>query len=397
MAQIRSWLSIMALEFGWKEPRRTRAALTTASHTPPSALPSPRPGAMSQTPSVKRSCRREPTPAPGPGPLAGAAPAPDPARPPVRVPGFKKFPPPTLPPPPLLDLLERHPDLFAMELLARLPPAARTSFARAGRVCRDAVFPRFIFPNGLSRARNPGRGAVRVFKLRKFLVSGERLAWAKANGFLWDTQTTALAARGGHLEALQWARAHDCPWTAKTCADAAYSGHLKVLKWAREHHCPWDKLTCASAASRGHLKVLKWARRHGCPWKEEEEEEEEQEEDDEDDDCCALAAQGGHLEVLKWLREHHCPWNARTCAGAAVNGDLKMVKWARENGCPWDEDTCNDAASGGHLKVLRYAHRNNCPPVGCSDMRKCRSRRAPGDVAVAAKAQLPVGRGYVHA
>ena len=325
------------LEFCWKEPRRPRTALITARQTPTSAPP----GAMSHTSSSKRVCRREPAPAPLAG--AGPAPAPAPVRPPVRAPVFKKFPPPTLPPPPtpLLDLLEWFPDLFASELLARLPPAARASLARAGRVWRDAVFPKDIFPNGLSRAKKPGRSAVRVFKLRRFLGSFERLAWAKANGCPWDTRTTALAA-------------------------GAWGGNLEVLKWARDHHCPWDKMTCANAASFGHLEVLKWAQEHGCPWDGEDDDEEEQEDaeegyDEDTNNCCALAARGGHLEVLKWLREHHCPWDEITCSEAADKGELKTLKWARENGCLWDETTCTNAASNGHLKVLRYAHRNNCP------------------------------------
>ena len=63
------------------------------------------------------------------------------------------------------------------------------------------------------------------------------LAWAKASGCPWVEQTcpSALAARGGRLEALGWARDYDCPWGQGTCADAASGGHLEVLRWAREH------------------------------------------------------------------------------------------------------------------------------------------------------------------
>ena len=409
-AQIRSWLSRsrVLLERATTPPHCAHNRTPNAPLCPPVAPP----GAMSQTPSGKRICRREPAPAP----LAGAAPAP--ARPPARVPVFKKFPPPTLPPPPLLDLLERFPDLFALELLAWLPPAARASLARAGRVWRDAVFPRDIFPKGLSRARKSGRGAVRIFKLRKFLVSSERLAWANANGCPWGTRTTSLAARGGHLEVLKWLRELDCPWVESTCAAAAEGGHLEVLEWAREHgcpwmddledghldccalaaqggymevlkwlrehHCPWDELTCAWAAYGGQLEVLKWAREHGCPWQ-------ENINDDPDLDCCALAAEGGHLEVLKWLREHHCPCDADTCASAALGGHLEVLKWLRAQACPWDERTCALAAYGGHLEVLKWAREQGCP-WDAETRQRAEQARIPGAVAVGGGARCSLRR-----
>jgi len=41
--------------------------------------------------------------------------------------------------PPLLDLLERFPDLFAQKLLVHLDPIDRTFLAQAGSACRAAV------------------------------------------------------------------------------------------------------------------------------------------------------------------------------------------------------------------------------------------------------------------
>jgi hypothetical protein len=88
--------------------------------------------------------------------------------------------------PPLLDLLQRFPDLFLKEVLERLNPTARISLARTGSAFLDVVFPRAIFPFGLpTRAETTG-DAVRVFKLVDFLGSAERLAWAKAHGCPWD-------------------------------------------------------------------------------------------------------------------------------------------------------------------------------------------------------------------
>ena len=155
--------------------------------------------------------------------------------------------------------------------------------SRVGGACRAAVV-----DSGLPRA---GTSEWVPLKLKRFVGSAKRLAWAKAN---------------------------DCPWVARTCALTAAGGHVEVLKWAREHDCEWDKKTCAKAAAGGHLEVLKWAREHGCPWQEDEYENEQENNEDTSNicaaNCCALAARGGHLEVLKWAREHGCNWDEYTCA-----------------------------------------------------------------------------------
>ena len=125
-------------------------------------------------------------------------------------------------------------------------------------------------------------GAVPL-KLKDFVASVGRLAWANANGYAgWKTTTCARVAAGGHLDVLQWARGQGYPWDFLTCTDAAASGHLEVLKWARQHDCPWIAHTCARAAGRGHLAVLKWAREHGRPW---------------DTSTCKSAARFGHLRA----------------------------------------------------------------------------------------------------
>jgi hypothetical protein len=190
---------------------------------------------------------------------------------------------------PLLDLLQRFPDLFLKELLERLFPTARGSLARTGIAFWDMVFPRSIFPYGLLHTETPasGAGAARVFKLVDFLGTFERLAWAKANGCPWTAQTCSLAALGGHLVALRWARANGCPWDELTPFNAADGGHLDVLRWAREHDCPWDDGTCWSAAEGGHLEVLQWARAHGCPWSK---------------SMCAATSRE-HPETLAWVRQ----------------------------------------------------------------------------------------------
>jgi len=166
-----------------------------------------------------RPLLRDPAPAPFPPastPAIPAAPNPTAAAAAAAAAGSAEAPP--SPSSMLLDLLERHADLFALEVLARLPPADRASLAGAGLVWRAAVYPESIFPAGLPPATTTtGGGAARVFNISYFSVSIERLAWAKANG---------------------------CPWTEETCMDVALVAPLEVFTWAREHDCPWDKRTC---------------------------------------------------------------------------------------------------------------------------------------------------------
>jgi hypothetical protein len=158
---------------------------------------------------------------------------------------------------PLLDLHQRHPDLFAEEVLQRLDPTALTMLAQVGRPWLAAVL-----ASGLPRLPK----GVRVkLRLREFCTSPERLAWAKANGcpwgecpyLTWSNNPCALAAEGGHLEALQWARKHHCVWDGWTCYYAAQGGHLAVLQWARAQGCPWYVEEC-EAPSMNHPDTLTW-------------------------------------------------------------------------------------------------------------------------------------------
>jgi len=176
---------------------------------------------------------------------------------------------------PLLDLLERFPDLFALKVLAHLDPIDRTFLAQTGGACRAAVAASDLPRAGtrrvevLGRTRSTTRRVVLwvvTHRLRAFVESVERLAWAKASGCPWVARTCAFAAEVGCLEVLRWARENQCPWNEWTCQYAAVRGHLEVLTWAREHNCPWNSETAYWAAARGHLEVLRWAREHACPW-----------------------------------------------------------------------------------------------------------------------------------
>ena len=98
---------------------------------------------------------------------------------------------------PLLDLLERFPDLFAEKVLAHLAPIDRTFFAQTGSACRVVVVACNLRRAGVRRM-DRGRSVWVVWhRLSQFVGSVERLAWAKASGCPWDSLTRELAARGG--------------------------------------------------------------------------------------------------------------------------------------------------------------------------------------------------------
>jgi len=47
----------------------------------------------------------------------------------------------------------------------------------------------------------------------------------------------------GQLEELKLLRADGWPWDAETCAAAARGGHLEVLRWALANGYLWDEWT----------------------------------------------------------------------------------------------------------------------------------------------------------
>jgi len=199
----------------------------------------------------------------------------------------------TYPSPLLGRLLAELTDVCVAEVLPRLDPAARAVLAQVARPWLAAVM-----GSGLSRA---GSTAGVPLKLREFVGSVQRLAWAKADG---------------------------CPWNARTCERAAgfwprdAGGNLEVLRYAREHGCPWNEaVMCQHAATHGNLEVLRYAREQGCPWNE--------------GVMCRHAA-GGNVEVVMYAREQGCPWDEETTGIVAECGDLKMLKCLWEHGCPWE-------------------------------------------------------------
>ena len=246
----------------------------------------------------------------------------------------------------------------------------QTTFAMAGRTCREAVervpstravlteeereilHSRLTTPEEVRRlpqqqwmtplAVAAMEGDLEALEWLMQLFDGKGHKWRDDGGL----ELSLLAAERGKIASLTCLRANGCPWDEGTCANAAYEGHLEVLRWARQNGCPRDERTCNLAAKGGHLEVLQWARQNDCPW---------------DERTCHWAAYEGHLEVLQWAHQNGCPWDEETCTHAAYGGELEVLQWARQNGCPWDEKTCHYAAKEGHLEVLQWARQNGCP------------------------------------
>jgi hypothetical protein len=210
----------------------------------------------------------------------------------------------------------------------------QTTFAMAGRTCREAV------------ERVPSTRAVLTDRERERLTSPAMmpLAVAVVDG---DVEALEWLIQLFDGKGLEWRDEKGLEW----CHDsgtglsllAAERGKTESLTCLRANGCPWDEGTCTAAAGAGHLQVLQWAHQNGCPW---------------DEETSYNAAWGGHLEVLKWACQNGCPWHRKTCFYAARRGHLEMLKFARENGCPWgDEDTWKCAQSNCRPYLIEHG----CP------------------------------------
>ncbi len=230
----------------------------------------------------------------------------------------------------------------------------QTTFAMAGRTCREAVERVPSARAVLTEEERERMGWSKTSPLAVAVMEGdvEALEWLmrlfEALGGWRDSGLTCLAAKRGKLESLKCLRANEWPWGEDTCMYAAFGGQLEVLRWLRQNGCPWDWRTCSQAAREGHLEVLQWAHQNGCWWNER---------------TCAYAASGGHLEVLQWARRNGCPWDSDTCAYAACGGHLEVLQWAHQNGCEWYEETWCRAQwrARSHSDINRYLIEHGCP------------------------------------
>ena len=179
-----------------------------------------------------------------------------------------------------------------------------------------------------------------------------------------DSEATAFAALGGHLDVLRYLHEHGCPWDKLTCQYAAQGGHLEVLRYAHEHGCPLDVHACNLAAQHSNLDVLKYLMEEaGCPYQQ--------------GYICTPAALGGDLEVLIYLRQGWGEaWDEVTCAAAAHGGHLRLLRYLRKEGCPWDGLTCFHAAANGRLDVLNCTRAKTGAHWIERDLWRQRARRA---------------------
>ena len=123
---------------------------------------------------------------------------------------------------------KRHAYLIFKSPIWQMEPDIIVGYKKGKENQWAQVFPNIIF----------SVGRLDHFRVKDFVGSVMRLAWAKAMG---------------------------CPWTAETCSIIAERGDLRVLMWARAQNpqIPWDERTCAIAARRGFVAMLKWARQNG--------------------------------------------------------------------------------------------------------------------------------------
>ena len=202
----------------------------------------------------------------------------------------------------------------------------RTTFAMAGRTCREAVdrvpSPLSVLTEDERMRFRQGLGEITSLAVAVKEGDVEAMVWLiqlfDGKGLKWRDDglgLPCLAAGLGKIESLTCLRANECPWDVWTCMYAARGGQLEVLQWARQNRCPWNARTCRDAASGGHLEVLQWARQNGCEW---------------DKWTCSYAAGGGQLEVLQWAHQNGCPWDEDTWKCAQSNCRPYLI----EHGCP---------------------------------------------------------------
>lgn len=187
----------------------------------------------------------------------------------------------------------------------------------------------------------------------------DALKFLQKKNFSWDHRTCSFAASGGHLQLLQWARTKGCPWNINI-SNENYNSYRKLL-FSEESRTKSESISsifisrldlaelgnaCDYAAEGGYIDILKYAIANGCPF---------------DELTCTMAARGGQLEILKYLRnELKCPWDYRTAYIAAGMGHLELLKWSIINKCE-ENDDCTMisilgyvAAEGGHLNVIKW-------------------------------------------
>ena len=276
----------------------------------------------------------------------------------------------------------------------------QTTFAMAGRTCREAVervpSTRAVLTEEERERLQSWTEVPTAEEIRRLQSQGMTLAVAAvegdvealewliqlfdAKGLEWrstydGTELSGLAAKRGKLESLTCLRANGWPWDGMTCALAAEEGTWRSAVGASERVHVGGEDVQARSGGGGHLEVLQWARENGCKW---------------DERTCSAAAEGGHLLVLQWARQNVVPVEQVDVRGRGGGGHLEVLQWAHQNGCPWDAKTCAEAAGRAPGGVAVGASER--VPVGREDVLGRGEGRPPGGVAVGASERVPVGR-----
>ena len=143
----------------------------------------------------------------------------------------------------------------------------QTTFAMAGRSCREAVErvpstraeltelerERLTSPATMPLAVAVVDGDVEALEWLIQLFDGKGPEWRQYD---YGGELSLLAAGRGKIAILAFLCARGYKLHVSACAYAAQGGHLEALEWARRNGCPWDEHTCLVAAEGGHLLSL---------------------------------------------------------------------------------------------------------------------------------------------
>jgi len=200
------------------------------------------------------------------------------------------------------------------------------------------------------------------------------LAWAVANGCLWDGHKVCHEAlRSGRLCMARWARAHGAGWGMRASREAVIGGRLAVLQWTRAHGRDWHEVAWTLLFSHHRQDMIRWALANGCPWP------------DSHSSGQINSAKSERIRVNRWAHAHGFRWRhvwlefnagcfdavkwrhangfrmgSSTCLTAACFGHLDMLKWARQKGCPWNGRVFLYAILSGRLDIIQWAYANGC-------------------------------------
>jgi hypothetical protein len=154
---------------------------------------------------------------------------------------------------PLLERLAADArDVLDAHLLSRLDDGDRAMLALVSQNMRDV-----IFTSSFGEVKDLAAVRTELGRVRNFVGSIGRLAWAKERGCPWNAKTFKVIAKGGNVEVAKWAKERGCPWDVKVvCNSAAFGGHLEMLRWLRTNGAPWTAKALSIAAREGHVAVV---------------------------------------------------------------------------------------------------------------------------------------------